>query len=95
MFKMIVLVVLLSVVIVSADGKFKSTSDTGIYMVDYGPLNVAACIRIIRGICQDGFLGGNMQCANACRDQGGSGLGVCANLSPLDLGASVCVCLSA
>ncbi|KAH7713248.1 hypothetical protein AAVH_19415 [Aphelenchoides avenae] len=80
MFKVIALIVLLSVVLVSAHD---------------GDLHVAACVRIIRGICQGGILGGNLACTQACIAQGGIGVGVCANLSPLDLGASVCVCLSA
>ncbi|KAH7702971.1 hypothetical protein AAVH_29863, partial [Aphelenchoides avenae] len=62
-----------------------------------GPLNVAACVRIIRGICQGGILpaADNLACTQACIAQGGLGVGVCLNLTPLNLGASVCVCLSA
>lgn len=63
-----------------------------------GPLNAAACVRIIRGICQGGVLDivNNAACTQACIAQNGlAAIGVCLNLSPLNLGASVCVCLSA
>ncbi|KAH7705962.1 hypothetical protein AAVH_26820 [Aphelenchoides avenae] len=79
----IALIALLSVVLVSADE---------------GPVNIAACVRIIRGICQGGILpaADNLACTQACLAQSGIGVvGVCLNLTPLNLGASVCVCLSA
>ncbi|KAH7702588.1 hypothetical protein AAVH_30257, partial [Aphelenchoides avenae] len=78
----IALIVLLSVVLVSADDG----------------VNLAACVRIIRGICHGGILGNaadNLACTQACIAQGSLGVGVCLNLTPLNLGASVCVCLSA
>ncbi|KAH7713254.1 hypothetical protein AAVH_19421 [Aphelenchoides avenae] len=78
MFKTTALIALLSVMLVSADDG----------------LNVAACVRIIRGICHGNILD-NVACTQACVAQNGLGVGVCLNLIPLNLGASVCVCLSA
>ncbi|KAH7707954.1 hypothetical protein AAVH_24806, partial [Aphelenchoides avenae] len=64
---------------------------------DDGDLDVAACVRIFRGICKGNDVehGGLLDAAKCTLACGGlPHVGVCLAIPQLELGAEVCVCIS-